>query len=112
MYTSYFAKYKGPNGYAITANTPVWAVRHKRYGLLAPTSELVWRYKNGDIAEAQYEEQYFKILLDRGITPQQVLQDIGNEAVLLCFEKTGSFCHRHLAAAWLRKGGIEISEIE
>jgi len=111
MYTSYFAKYKGSEGVAITVTLPAWAKKHKRYAPLTPTSELLWAYKNGRINELQYEKQYLKILEDRGLTPKQVLQDLGNDAVLLCFEKTGYFCHRHIAAEWLRKNGIEVHEI-
>ena len=31
--------------------------------------------------------------------------------VLLCYEKSGDFCHRHLFAAWLKeKAGLEVEE--
>lgn len=36
---------------------------------------------------------------------------LGDDAVLLCFEGKGKFCHRHLAAEWLRSGGIDCEEL-
>jgi len=39
-----------------------------------------------------------------------VYEELGENAVLLCWEKDG-FCHRHLVADWLQeKLGIEIKE--
>ena len=29
---------------------------------------------------------------------------------LLCYEKSSDFCHRHLVAEWLRKGGYDCKE--
>jgi uncharacterized protein (DUF488 family) len=31
--------------------------------------------------------------------------------VLLCYEKSGDFCHRHLVAEWLRRYGYEVKEL-
>jgi hypothetical protein len=33
---------------------------------------------------------------------KEVLRDLGDDAVLLCYEKPGQFCHRHLVAQWLK----------
>ena len=35
----------------------------------------------------------------------------GDDCVLLCYEKSGDFCHRHLVANWLSDNlGIEVKE--
>ena len=39
---------------------------------------------------------------------QRVYEDLerlsnGRDCVLLCYEKSGDFCHRHLVADWLNK---------
>ncbi len=31
--------------------------------------------------------------------------------ILLCYEKTGDFCHRHLVAEWLREAKFDVEEI-
>lgn len=110
MKTSYFAHYKGTNGVAITYALPSWS-KYKHYLPLAPTRAMVEAYKSGRLSEEEYTRQYYKLLELRGITPQQVLKDLGDDAVLLCFEKTGKFCHRHLAAKWLCTGGVVIDEL-
>ena len=35
----------------------------------------------------------------------------GHDVILLCFEKPGEFCHRHLVAQWL-KSNLNIDVIE
>ena len=111
MNTSYFAKYKGDKGVSIAIITPRWASKHRRYPPLMPTRELVNAYKKGLITPQEYETQYMAILTERGITPRQVLADLGDDAVLLCYEKKGLFCHRHIVAKWLRKDGIMGTEL-
>ena len=112
MKTSYFAKSKNnPNAVVITSGKPRW-YKGKWYAKLAPPKELVISYKKGEINEEQYTEIYLKCIKDRNLTPQEVLNDLGNDAILLCYEGKGKFCHRHIAAEWLRGGGVEIAELE
>lgn len=45
------------------------------------------------------------------LDPAKVLQDLGEDAILLCREKAGEFCHRRLVTAWLEESlGIEVPE--
>jgi len=42
------------------------------------------------------------------LDPVSVVEELktksqGQPVVLLCYEKSGSFCHRHLVAEWLNK---------
>ena len=50
------------------------------------------------------------------MNPALVLQDlqkIGKDVVLLCYETPEKFCHRHIAAQWLKdQTGIDIGEFE
>jgi hypothetical protein len=50
-------------------------------------------------------------VLDK-LNPQEVFAELGKDAVLLCWEPKGLFCHRHLVAAWFwEKMGLEITEL-
>ena len=44
------------------------------------------------------------------IVVNAVLND-GKPFCLMCYEKSGSFCHRTIVAEWLRNNGIEIKEL-
>lgn len=114
LYTSYFAKadLSNPLAYAITVRTPPWAGRKLNHCPdLAPTSRMLSLYKNGYITEAQYTDMYLHELRARGKTPQQVADALPDGAILLCYEGKGKFCHRHIAAEWLREGGIDVKEL-
>lgn len=43
---------------------------------------------------------------------RELLQMCGEdkEPCLICYEKPGEFCHRHLVAAWIRNAGFEVRE--
>ena len=111
MNTSYFAK--SANKYhavSIAGQAPLW-FSGRCYKKLAPKISFFKKYKeDGD--EAFYREQYQKEVLDK-LNPQEVYKELGENAVLLCWEKSGDFCHRRLVAEWLMKHlGIEIMELE
>lgn len=78
----------------------------ERMESLAPSVELLNGYKNGTVTKEEYEK-IFNAQLE-GIDPSIV----PDNSVLLCFEKPGDFCHRHLVAAWLRKNGRDCQELE
>ena len=45
------------------------------------------------------------------LDPAQVAADLGPNAILLCWEPPGKFCHRRLVAEWLEEHlGVEILE--
>ncbi len=80
------------------------AYRGRRYPALAPRREML------KLAEATYRLEYQKIL-DK-LDPQKVFADLGEEAILLCWEAPGKFCHRRLVAAWLEKHlGVAVPEL-
>lgn len=42
-----------------------------------------------------------------------VVKELGDNAVMLCYEKPGDFCHRHLIADWISKNtGITVEEVD
>lgn len=109
MNTSYFAKYKGENAVSIAGKAPDW-YKGREYKKLAPKYWFFKAYKDGDITEEEYTLCYYKEILGF-LNPETVYKELGENAVLLCWEKSG-FCHRHIVARWLEKElGIEIKEL-
>lgn len=118
IYTSYFAssKYSIDKAVSIALYTPAWfrSKTLQQYLALAPSPKLLKSYKEmcaaGRLQEAKlyYIEEYFKQL--SSLDPAQVYSDL-NEKVLLCYEKTGDFCHRSIVVAWLRQAGYEATEL-
>lgn len=106
IYTSYFAKYRGPDGVSI-ALWPPRGYKGEQYKDLAPSRDILLAYKNNP-DEIAYEQEYNGQLstLDK----QKVIQDLDGK-VLLCYEGKNKFCHRHLVAKWLGDEVI-VEEIE
>lgn len=69
-----------------------------------------YNYKeDGD--EEFYTKQYYKEVLDK-LDPKEIYDEIGEDSVLLCWEKPGSFCHRRIVAKWLEDNlSIKIEEL-
>ena len=81
------------------------------YRKLAPPAWLLNRYhENHD--ESDYIRIYKKEVLDK-LDPQETFDELGDDAVLLCWEKPNIFCHRHIVAMWFKKHlGLEVLEYE
>lgn len=112
--TSYFARIsKVENPVAICAFPPKWA-DCPNYLPLAPPESLLRKIKNGTITKSQFTKRYTEQLckLDAFDVVQELRQlTKSNNICLLCFEKSHDFCHRHIAADWLRmEAGIIVSE--
>lgn len=123
IYTSYYAQCRDdtvelPDGcvgktYSISVQPP-WFWKPKRhYPKLAPTWEIVSDYKDGIIDQTGYVERYLDLLdNERKLNPEQVLIDLPDNAVLLCYEKPEDFCHRHIVAWWFEQHcGVEVPEL-
>lgn len=133
MRTSYYARYKGENGVSIAGWPPEWYTG-RQFKKLAPKwnffstykeelKSIEKRFEKGFITESQkriligcaektYVYHYYKQVLDY-LDPKQVYEELGADAVLLCWETPEKFCHRHIVAEWLSKAlGIEILEID
>lgn len=84
---------------------------------LAPYRELfdIWRDNKGKIPEEEntryYIEQYYNKILSK-VNIEQLLKD-EKDPILLCYEESNDFCHRHVVAEYINiKYGIEVPEIE
>ena len=114
IYTSYFANMKKLDKekytfISISLYPPKW-YEGKVYKKVAPSNEILMDWKNGkkdEEARSHYERMYsFKIL--RKLNAKDILKDLeelseGKDIVLLCFEKSGDFCHRYLLSKFLEK---------
>jgi uncharacterized protein (DUF488 family) len=79
---------------------------------LAPTWSLVNGLKSGEISKEKYTSVYKNML--EFFDAEQLAKDLeseGSDVVLLCFEKRGEFCHRHLVSEWLNKNNIKCEEL-
>ena len=120
IYTSYFGKLKKlPHNYepiCIAKWPPKW-FKGKQFSQLAPSKELLnwWNGSDKDKdCEITYELQFRKQTLSK-LDPIEIEKAIHNLAgdkipVLVCYEKSYDFCHRHLVRNWLNKNGIKCEE--
>lgn len=112
IYTSYFAQLKqwqregkDMEGYA-AVSISLWPPRGWKgfeYKALAPEKDILADYKAGRIDEKGYTARYLAQLSE--MNPSKVLEDLKNltgkeNIILLCYEKSGDFCHRHIAKRW------------
>jgi uncharacterized protein (DUF488 family) len=76
---------------------------------LAPTKELLSRYREQEIAWEEYETEYLNLLDMRKIATSIDIEKL-HENCLLCSEHTPEKCHRRLLADYLKhvKNDIEI----
>ena len=76
---------------------------------LAPTKELLTRYKGEKITWEEYEIEYLNLLDMRKIATKTDIEKL-HENCLLCSEHTPEKCHRRLLAEYLKhvKNDIEI----
>jgi hypothetical protein len=109
-HTSNFRKNaKNPNAISIASGRPKW-YSGPSYPKLFPPWALIKKYKKGLVTEEEYTIRYHNDVLSK-LNPFDVYSDLEGK-VLLCWEESGEFCHRHLVADWIfNKLGIEITEI-
>lgn len=110
MNTSYFSKSsKHPNAVSIAVKTPAWYTG-RIYQKLAPKFWFLKKYKEDGNKEF-YTKQYYTEVLNK-LDPDTVFKELGEHSVLLCWEASDKFCHRHIVAKWLSKNlNINISEL-
>lgn len=75
--------------------------------MLSEQEYLAFKEQNED----DYIEKFYNRVL-KPLNPQDIYCQLGENAVLLCFEKPTKFCHRFLVAGWLENSlGITIDEL-
>lgn len=111
--TSYFSNWRkfpeNTKTISVSRFPPKWAKFDEQLNELAPSSNLLMRYKNNEINKEYYEREYLIQLSQLNVF------DIAAKiqgSVLLCFEKSGEFCHRNLIRKWLKENGIESEELK
>lgn len=112
MQTSNFARSGShPRAVAISRTRPRgWTGRI--YEPLAPPWRLLAEALSGEIDEEEYTRRYRAEVLSK-LDPAAVYADLGEDAVLLCWENSGAFCHRRLVAEWFEEAlGILVLEVD
>lgn len=112
IYTGYFAKCKSDNGVAICLYKPEWW-KGECFKDLAPTERILqwWKQSPQDSkAQAIYKKLYYRDVLNH-LDVHDVARAL-QDKILLCYEKPGDFCHRHIVAEWLRNNGYECEEAD
>lgn len=77
-------------------------IEYYYYGQLAPTEDILKRYKNKEISWEQYELEFNSLITKRKIEAIISL-DLLTDACLLCSEATAEHCHRRLLAEYFKK---------
>ena len=118
IYTGYFAKVKqyenaGLTTVSISGKAPSF-YKGPEYKGLAPRWQMFSDWKKGKIDNFGYTKlfnQYLETLDKESV--KRALESFGENVVLLCYEKPGDFCHRHLVADWLESNfGWRVDEYD
>lgn len=110
LYTSYFnsTTFEYEDAVSIAGKSPAY-YNGREYKKLAPKYWFFEKYKRDGDKEF-YKAKYCEQVLCN-LDPQQIFYELGQNAVLLCWEPPGEFCHRHIVAEWFRSHDIEVREI-
>ena len=104
IYTSYFGNWRNfPDGKDLVsiANYSPRGFSGREYSDLFPDQYLVSDFKNGIISEEDFAKAYIEQLEEIG--KDKILNDLDG-CILLCYEKSSDFCHRHILRKWLGEG--------
>lgn len=107
MYTSYFANLKNIDTpyVSISGKSPDWYTGPE-FKVLAPKWSFFKDWKDGLIDNDGYIDQYYDLVLNKlnvHSIYEHLTETYGENCTLLCYEKPGDFCHRHLVAEWFNK---------
>lgn len=116
IYTTYFAKLKKlPDSIVLIsiAGKAPDGYKGLQYKVLAPKREFFLEWKRNHDNDF-YTECFNRLVLSQ-LDPKEVEDHLyfmsdGMDIALVCYEKPGDFCHRHLVAEWLRAAGIPVEE--
>jgi len=93
-----------PNAVAISRGVPK-GFKGRRYMPLAPATWALVREPD----EAVFREKFMSQL--ERLDARATVEALGEDAILLCWEKPGEFCHRRVVAEWLeRELGTSVPE--
>jgi uncharacterized protein (DUF488 family) len=79
--------------------------------LLAPTQEMLDRYRKEKRGWPQYEREFLNLLRERRIEHELSRDQFQTPTALLCSERTAEHCHRRLVMEYLRDAWGDIDLI-
>jgi len=91
----------------------VIGVRFRTAGKIYFFDPLEFEIKRGDhvIVETARGVEYGTVVCDpKEVEDHLYFMSDGMDIALVCYEKPGDFCHRHLVAEWLRAADIPVEE--
>lgn len=118
IYTSYFANMRNITEDVVFLSIARYnpkGVYIPKYDKFIPPKGILENYKHNKFyTEERYKEDYYRFILNER-DPFNIyidLEDIskGKDVVLLCYEKSENFCHRHLVREWFNDHGIKCEE--
>ena len=120
IYTTYFAKLKSlPENVvpiSICGKAPDW-YKGLQYKKLAPKYGFFMEWKKTH--DNDYYIKCFNEQVLGELNARSVIEDLESltghyvsDIALICYEKPGDFCHRHLVADWLNENGFKCKEWE
>lgn len=114
IYTSYFSskKYDFKDGVSVAryVKFPVADTCPELY----PNSELLAWWKKLSLEEQQNQKQIYINIYKTKILSKLNVHELAarlDGKVLLCYEKSSDFCHRHIIAEWFRENGYLCEEL-
>lgn len=116
IYTTYFAKLKSLPSSITPVSICGWPPKFYtglQYKNLAPLWSFFSEWKRTH--DNDYYIRCFKSLVLSKLNQKEVVDCLhsmaGTEDIaLVCYEKPGDFCHRHLVADWLNEAGYQCEE--
>lgn len=115
IYTGYFAKakmYEAEGLQPISIAGKADFFKGPKFPSFAPRYEVFRDWKKGIISDMEYTSKFRRHLdsLDKEAV-KRFLTSFDKDIVLLCFEKPGDFCHRHIVADWIEENlGLCVEE--
>lgn len=118
IYTSYYANMrKIPENICRVNIARVLPSKIKidSYESFFPTKNILHKYKYTDwYGEEEYIKDYKSLVLNK-LNANEVVSDLytiseHRDVVLVCYEKSGDFCHRNIISEWLNENGYECKE--
>lgn len=116
IYTTYFANLRNVPENSVVVSIAQYnpkGINIPRFIDFAPGQGLLTQYKQGEITEQEYTEQFMQMLsnlpnLDKiRAHMAKYTADQDKSLVFVCYEGKGKFCHRHLVAQFFSEFGIK-----
>jgi predicted secreted protein len=120
IYTTYFAKLKKLPEDIVPISIALYSPKGVdiiKYPKLFPSTNTLSKWKSLDrnqFSEEDYVKEYIKYVLEK-LDPLETAIELkykaGNSNIaLVCYEKSGEFCHRNIVSKWFIDNGIPCEE--